>query len=46
MRRCHAHVHADRQAQLRLMVKAQKQFEEQYDRKLFMQIFGRNYLDL
>lgn len=43
-RRHHEHVHMDRAMDLRIKSKYQNIFEEQYDRKLFMQVFGRNYL--
>ena len=43
-RRCHAHVHADRQTDLRLKVKYQTQFEQEFGHELWMRVFGRSYL--
>jgi len=41
---CHRTAHSDRETDLRLKRKYQAIFEQQYDRALFMRVFGRNYL--
>jgi len=38
-------IHFDKQFDLRLKREAQARFEEEYSRDLFMQLFGRNYID-